>query len=197
MKGHELEKAMMDFLEKKYDVLLCTKIIESGIDIPSVNHNHHKSGRPVWAGRAVSNCAGRVGRSKHSGVRIPSYSSAVSIAAANIKALAGDTGVHRTWFRIQSCHARSGDPRAGNLLGGEQSGFILEMGFEMYQRVVEEAVAELKEEEFKDLADEEIEDKKRKTTETVIETDIEALIPDIYIGVRCRTIRYIPPAVSL
>jgi transcription-repair coupling factor (superfamily II helicase) len=70
---------------------------------------------------------------------------------------------------------------AGNLLGGEQSGFILEMGFEMYQRVVEEAVAELKEEEFNELVENKIGDGKKTKAETVIETDIEALIPDIYI----------------
>jgi transcription-repair coupling factor (superfamily II helicase) len=70
---------------------------------------------------------------------------------------------------------------AGNLLGGEQSGFILEMGFEMYQRVVEEAVAELKEEEFNELAEKKVENGKKIKRETVIETDVEALIPDIYI----------------
>ena len=70
---------------------------------------------------------------------------------------------------------------AGNLLGGEQSGFILEMGFEMYQRVVEEAVAELKNEEFQELVEKKIGEEKRKTVETIIETDIEALIPEIYI----------------
>jgi transcription-repair coupling factor (superfamily II helicase) len=71
---------------------------------------------------------------------------------------------------------------AGNLLGGEQSGFILEMGFEMYQRVVEEAVAELKEEEFHDLIEQHGKDEGRRIpVETIIETDIEAFIPDIYI----------------
>lgn len=70
---------------------------------------------------------------------------------------------------------------AGNLLGGEQSGFILEMGFDMYQRVVEEAVVELKEEEFKELITEQIVGEKQKKAEIVIETDIEAFIPDIYI----------------
>jgi transcription-repair coupling factor (superfamily II helicase) len=70
---------------------------------------------------------------------------------------------------------------AGNLLGGEQSGFILEMGFEMYQRVVEEAVAELKNEEFNELVEQNAREEKKIKGETVIETDIEALIPDIYI----------------
>ena len=70
---------------------------------------------------------------------------------------------------------------AGNLLGGEQSGFILEMGFEMYQRVVEEAVAELKEEEFHELAETTGENGKKIKGETVIETDVEAFIPEIYI----------------
>jgi transcription-repair coupling factor (superfamily II helicase) len=67
---------------------------------------------------------------------------------------------------------------AGNLLGAEQSGFILEMGYEMYQRIVEEAVHELKTEEFRDLVDHTVTGRR----ETVIETDVEALIPDVYIA---------------
>ncbi len=70
---------------------------------------------------------------------------------------------------------------AGNLLGGEQTGFILEMGFEMYEHIVEEAVAELKEEEFNELVEDRIGIGKKAKVETVIETDIEVLIPDIYI----------------
>jgi transcription-repair coupling factor (superfamily II helicase) len=70
---------------------------------------------------------------------------------------------------------------AGNLLGAEQSGFIMEMGFEMYQRIVEEAVAELKRDEFAELFEHKPERAKPRPAETVVETDVEALIPDFYI----------------
>ncbi len=180
MKGHELEKAMMDFLERKYDVLLCTKIIESGIDIPSVN--------TIIINRAdrfglaeLYQLRGRVGRSNiqaYAYLLTPPLSVLPRITLRRLQAIQEFTELGSGFnLAMRDLEIRG----AGNLLGGEQSGFILEMGFEMYQRVVEEAVVELKEEEFGELAEGEKEEGKRKKTETVIETDIEALIPDIYI----------------
>jgi transcription-repair coupling factor (superfamily II helicase) len=180
MKGHELEKAMMDFLERKYDVLLCTKIIESGIDIPSVN--------TIIINRAdrfglaeLYQLRGRVGRSNiqaYAYLLTPPLSVLPRVTLRRLQAIQEFTELGSGFnLAMRDLEIRG----AGNLLGGEQSGFILEMGFEMYQRVVEEAVAELKEEEFGELAEGEKEEGKRKKTETVIETDIEALIPDIYI----------------
>lgn len=180
MKGHELEKAMMDFLERKYDVLLCTKIIESGIDIPSVN--------TIIINRAdrfglaeLYQLRGRVGRSNiqaYAYLLTPPLSVLPRVTLRRLQAIQEFTELGSGFnLAMRDLEIRG----AGNLLGGEQSGFILEMGFEMYQRVVEEAVAELKEEEFGELAEGEKEEGKRKKTETAIETDIEALIPDIYI----------------
>jgi transcription-repair coupling factor (superfamily II helicase) len=180
MKGHELEKAMMDFLERKYDVLLCTKIIESGIDIPSVN--------TIIINRAdrfglaeLYQLRGRVGRSNiqaYAYLLTPPLSVLPRVTLRRLQAIQEFTELGSGFnLAMRDLEIRG----AGNLLGGEQSGFILEMGFEMYQRVVEEAVAELKEEEFGELAEGEKEEGKQKKTETAIETDIEALIPDIYI----------------
>ena len=180
MKGHELEKAMMDFLERKYDVLICTKIIESGIDIPSVN--------TIIINRAdrfglaeLYQLRGRVGRSNiqaYAYLLTPPLSVLPRVTLRRLQAIQEFTELGSGFnLAMRDLEIRG----AGNLLGGEQSGFILEMGFEMYQRVVEEAVAELKEEEFGELAEGEKEEGKRKKMETAIETDIEALIPDIYI----------------
>lgn len=180
MKGHELEKAMMDFLNKKYDVLICTKIIESGIDIPNVN--------TIIINRAdrfglaeLYQLRGRVGRSNiqaYAYLLTPPLSVLPQITLRRLQAIQEFTELGSGFnLAMRDLEIRG----AGNLLGGEQSGFILEMGFEMYQRVVEEAVAELKDEEFQDLAVQEKDAGVAKKRETIIETDIEALIPDIYI----------------
>jgi transcription-repair coupling factor (superfamily II helicase) len=178
MKGHELERAMVDFMEKKYDVLLCTKIIESGIDIPSVN--------TIIINRAdhfglaeLYQLRGRVGRSNvqaYAYLLTPPLSVLPRQTLRRLQAIQEFTELGSGFnLAMRDLEIRG----AGNLLGGEQSGFILEMGFEMYQRVVEEAVAELKEEEFQDLVKETPGAEKKSST--VIETDIEALIPDFYI----------------
>ena len=180
MKGHELEKAMMDFLEKKYDVLLCTKIIESGIDIPNVN--------TIIINRAdrfglaeLYQLRGRVGRSNvqaYAYLLTPPLSLLPRVTLRRMQAIQEFTELGSGFnLAMRDLEIRG----AGNLLGSEQSGFILEMGFEMYQRVVEEAVAELKEEEFHELAGENVDERKKGKVETVIETDIESFIPDIYI----------------
>jgi transcription-repair coupling factor (superfamily II helicase) len=180
MKGHELEKAMMDFLDRKYDVLLCTKIIESGIDIPSVN--------TIIINRAdrfglaeLYQLRGRVGRSNiqaYAYLLTPPLSVLPRATLRRLQALQEFTELGSGFnLAMRDLEIRG----AGNLLGGEQSGFILDMGFEMYQRLVGEAVAELKEEEFQELVHVRKDEKDTAKAETIIETDIEALIPDIYI----------------
>jgi transcription-repair coupling factor (superfamily II helicase) len=180
MKGHELEKAMIDFLEKRFDILVCTKIIESGIDIPSVN--------TIIINRAdrfglaeLYQLRGRVGRSNiqaYAYLLTPPLSTLPRITLRRLQAIQEFTELGSGFnLAMRDLEIRG----AGNLLGGEQSGFILEMGFEMYQRVVEEAVTELKEEEFQEIIDDKIREVQQKKTDVIIETDIEALIPDFYI----------------
>jgi transcription-repair coupling factor (superfamily II helicase) len=179
MPGHELEKAMMAFLERQYDVLICTKIIESGIDIPSVN--------TIIINRAdrfgmaeLYQLRGRVGRSNvqaYAYLLTPPLSSLPRPTLRRLQAIQEFTELGSGFnLALRDLEIRG----AGNLLGAEQSGFILEMGFETYQRIVEEAVRELKEQEFTQLIEDEV-PRERPPTETLLETDIEALIPDLYV----------------
>ena len=180
MKGHELEAAMMAFLEKKYNVLICTKIIESGIDIPSVN--------TIIINRAdrfglaeLYQLRGRVGRSNEQAyayLLTPPLSVLPKPTLRRLQALQEFTELGSGFnLAMRDLEIRG----AGNLLGAEQSGFIMEMGFEMYQKIVEEAVGELKEQEFGDVFAGQKGDGSPQKVETVIETDIEAFIPDFYI----------------
>jgi transcription-repair coupling factor (superfamily II helicase) len=180
MKGHELEQAMMDFLEKKYDVLLCTKIIESGIDIPSVN--------TIIINRAdrfglaeLYQLRGRVGRSNEQAyayLLTPPISSLPRVTLRRLQAIQEFTELGSGFnLAMRDLEIRG----AGNLLGAEQSGFIMEMGFEMYQRIVEEAVAELKEQEFDKLFEGQPSRPKWTVGETTIDVDIDAYIPDFFI----------------
>lgn len=177
MKGHELERTMLDFLEKKYDVLLCTKIIESGIDIPSVN--------TIIINRAdrfglaeLYQLRGRVGRSNiraFAYLLTPPIASLPRDAIRRLQALQEFTELGSGFnLAMRDMEIRG----AGNLLGAQQSGFIEEMGFELYQRIVEEAVAELKEDEFGVRPGEERAPYKQETT---VEVDMENIIPDLYI----------------
>ncbi|MBI4417952.1 MAG: transcription-repair coupling factor, partial [Ignavibacteriales bacterium] len=178
MRGHELEKTMLEFLEGHYDVLVCTKIIESGIDIPSVN--------TLIVNRAdrfglaeLYQLRGRVGRSNvqaYAYLLTPPLTSLPRETLRRLQAIQEFTELGSGFnLAMRDMEIRG----AGNLLGAEQSGFILDMGFEMYQRIVEEAVNELREEEFSDLT---VHRGSGPVTETVLETDLEALIPDVYIS---------------
>jgi len=180
MKGHELEKAMMDFLEKKYDVLICTKIIESGIDIPSVN--------TIIINRAdrfglaeLYQLRGRVGRSNEQAyayLLTPPIVSLPRVTLRRLQAIQEFTELGSGFnLAMRDLEIRG----AGNLLGAEQSGFIMEMGIEMYQRTVEEAVAELKEQEFDNLFQKQKRLVGTRVGETTIDADVEAYIPDIFI----------------
>ncbi len=179
MKGHELEQTMVRFLERNYDVLLCTKIIESGIDIPSVN--------TIIINRAdrfglaeLYQLRGRVGRSNvqaYAYLLTPPLMTLPRETLQRLQAIQEFTELGSGFnLAMRDMEIRG----AGNLLGAEQSGFILEMGFEMYQKIVEEAVQELKLEEFHELTEPGT-TVPQSATETVIESDVEAVIPDIYI----------------
>jgi len=179
MQGHQLEKTMLDFLERKFDVLVCTKIIESGIDMPSVNTMIIN--RADHFGMAeLYQLRGRVGRSNIQAcayLLTPPLSVLPRPTLRRLQAIQEFTELGSGFnLAMRDLEIRG----AGNLLGGEQSGFILEMGFEMYQRVVEEAVRELKEDEFTELINEKAVSGKPKA-ETILESDIEALIPDVYV----------------
>jgi transcription-repair coupling factor (superfamily II helicase) len=180
MDGDSLEETILDFMDKKYDVLLCTNIVESGVDIPNVNtiivNNAHQFGLSD-----LHQLRGRVGRSNRKAfcyLLAPPISTLPADSRKRLSTLEqySDLG---SGFQIAM---RDLDIRgAGNLLGGEQSGFIAEIGFEMYQKILDEAIRELKRKEFKELFKEEIREQDDFVKDCTIDTDLEILIPDDYV----------------
>jgi len=180
MEGDRLEETILDFMDRKYDVLVCTNIIESGVDIPNVNtiivNNAHQFGLSD-----LHQLRGRVGRSNKKAfcyLLAPPMSTLPADSRKRLTTLEqySDLG---SGFQIAM---RDLDIRgAGNLLGGEQSGFIAEIGFEMYQKILDEAIRELKRKEFKELFKEEIQKQDDFVSDCTIDTDLEILIPDEYV----------------
>jgi len=182
MDGKELEKIMMDFINHEYDVLIATTIIESGIDISNANtiiiNDAHNFGLSD-----LHQLRGRVGRSNKKGfcyLVAPKFSILTSEARKRLEALVqfSDLGAGFN-IAMKDLDIRG----AGNMLGGEQSGFISEIGFEMYQKILNEAMEELRESEFKELFDERNTDSLTSfVKECVLETDLEVRIPDDYVN---------------
>jgi transcription-repair coupling factor (superfamily II helicase) len=180
LEGHELEERILDFIDKKYDVLVCTNIVESGVDIANVNtiiiNNAHHFGLSD-----LHQLRGRVGRSNKKAfcyLLSPPMSSLPTDSRKRLQTLEqfSDLG---SGFQIAM---RDLDIRgAGNLLGGEQSGFMAEIGFEMYQKILQEAVKELKRTDFKDLFKDEISKQDDFVGDCTIDTDLEILLPDSYV----------------
>jgi transcription-repair coupling factor (superfamily II helicase) len=179
MEGKQLEDIMMRFIEGDFDVLVSTSIIESGLDIPNANTIIINQAQNFGLSD-LHQMRGRVGRSNRKAfcyLLCPPLSSLTSEARKRLTAIEqfSDLG---SGFSIAM---RDLDIRgAGNLLGGEQSGFITDIGYETYQKILEEAMEELKETEFKGLFEE---DKDRQyVSDCQLETDLEVLIPDDYIN---------------
>lgn len=182
MDGKQLEKIMFDFINGEYDVLLATTIIESGIDISNANtiiiNDAHNFGLSD-----LHQLRGRVGRSNKKGfcyLVAPPFSIMTSDSRKRLEALVqfSDLG---SGFNIAM---KDLDIRgAGNMLGGEQSGFISEIGFEMYQKILNEAIEELRESEFKELFEERTTDSMLQfVKDCILETDLEVRIPDDYVN---------------
>jgi transcription-repair coupling factor (superfamily II helicase) len=188
MDGNVLEDIVVDFIEKKLNVLLCTKIIESGLDIPNVNTIIINNAN-MYGLSELYQLRGRVGRSD-----VQAYAYFVSPPIGKLT----KTAIRRLQAIEEYTDLGSGFNLAmrdmeirgvGNLLGKEQSGFISQVGFETYIDIIDEAVAELKENEFKELFKDEkslkkIGDsiiKKADYVSTILESDLNALIPKEYI----------------
>jgi transcription-repair coupling factor (superfamily II helicase) len=180
MEGHELEKHIFDFIDRKYDVLVCTNIVESGVDIPNVNtiivNNAHQFGLSD-----LHQLRGRVGRSNKKAfcyLLAPPMSTLPDDSRKRLQTLEQHSELG-SGFQIAM---RDLDIRgAGNLLGGEQSGFMADIGFEMYQKILDEAIRELKRSDFKELFKEEISRQDDYVQDCTIDTDLEILIPDDYV----------------
>ncbi len=180
MESDQLEKALVDFIDKKYDVLACTNIIETGLDIP--NANTIIINRADMFGLSdLHQLRGRVGRSNAKAycyLFAPPMSVLTNEARKRLKTIE-EFNELGSGFQVAM---RDLDIRgAGNLLGGEQSGFIADIGYETYQKILDEAIQELKATEFKDVFKDELAQRGNYVRDVTIETDVEMLIPDDYV----------------
>lgn len=182
MEGKKLEELMLAFMNGEFDVLVATTIIESGLDVPNANtifiNNANNFGLSD-----LHQMRGRVGRSNKKAFCYfiaPPYSAMTEDARKRIQALEQFSELGSGFnIAMKDLEIRG----AGDLLGGEQSGFINEIGFEAYQKIMNEAIEELKENEFKDLYDEvEGTTEKEYVKDIQIDTDFELLFPDEYIN---------------
>ena len=178
LEGKKLEQLMLDFMDGSFDVLVSTTIVESGLDVPNANtifiNNANNFGLSD-----LHQMRGRVGRTNKRAFCYfitPDYSTMTDDARKRITALEEHTALGSGFnIAMKDLEIRG----AGDLLGGEQSGFINDMGFETYQKILNETITELKQNEFKDLySDEKPEDYVREVS---IDTDFELLFPDSYI----------------
>jgi transcription-repair coupling factor (superfamily II helicase) len=184
MEPEKLEKTLLDFINYEYDVLIATSIVENGIDVPNANtiivNNAHQFGLSD-----LHQLRGRVGRSNRKAfcyLLSPPLSSLTQEARRRLQAIENfselGSGIH---IAMQDLDIRG----AGNLLGAEQSGFIADLGYETYQKILEEAVNELKADEFADLYADREEAKRGSDSgyvrETFIESDLELMFPPAYI----------------
>ena len=180
MNPEVLEKTLVDFIDKKFEVLVSTNIIETGLDIPNVNtiiiNNAHQFGLSD-----LHQLRGRVGRSNRKAycyLFAPPMSVLPPDSRKRLKTIEEFSEIG-SGFDVAM---RDLDIRgAGNLLGGEQSGFIADIGYDTYQKILTEAIMELKEGEFKDVFAEENRKKGVHVNDAEIETDVEMLIPAEYV----------------
>ncbi|UOB16127.1 transcription-repair coupling factor [Abyssalbus ytuae] len=180
MEGKKLEKLMLAFMNGEFDVLVSTTIVESGLDVPNANtifiNNANNFGLSD-----LHQMRGRVGRSNKKAFCYfitPPYSAMTEDARKRIQALEQFTDLGSGFnIAMKDLEIRG----AGDLLGGEQSGFINEMGFDTYQKILSETIEELKENEFKELYNIQEEDKEY-VKDTQLDTDFQLQFPDDYIN---------------
>ncbi len=179
MEGAKLEDIMLGFINGDYDVLLCTTIVESGLDIPNANtiiiNEAHRYGLSD-----LHQLRGRVGRSNKKAfcyLLTPPLNTLTQEAQKRLRALEefSDLGEGIN-IAMRDLDIRG----AGNILGAEQSGFINDIGFETYHKILDEAILELKETEFQDIFDKE--EEKTYVADCTIETDMEVRFPADYIN---------------
>ena len=179
MKGEILEKNLLDFMNGEYDLLIATTIVENGLDVPNANtiliNNANNFGLSD-----LHQMRGRVGRSNKKAFCyfiIPQIELISSDAKKRMRAIEQyselGSGIK---IAMKDLEIRG----AGDLLGGEQSGFINEIGFDTYHKILDEAINELKENEFKNIYSND-ENDKSFIKDVIIETDLEVFIPDFYI----------------
>lgn len=183
MEAEKLEKIITDFIDYEYDVLIATTIIESGIDIPNANtiiiNDAHMFGLSD-----LHQLRGRVGRSNRKAycyLMTPPLDMLTNDARRRLEAIETFSELGSGFqLAMQDLDIRG----AGNMLGSEQSGFIADLGYETYQKILEEAMHELREEEFSELYQDQITEENQSrnwVTDCQLETDLSILIPSEYI----------------
>ncbi len=181
MEGQKLEKLMLAFMNGEFDVLVSTTIIESGLDVPNANTMFINNANHFGLSD-LHQMRGRVGRSNKKAFCYfitPPYLAMTDDARKRIQAVEQFSALGSGFnIAMKDLEIRG----AGDLLGGEQSGFINEIGFETYQKILNEAIEELKENEFKELYQGDGTEEKAYVKDTQIDTDLELLFPDNYIN---------------
>jgi len=180
MEGKKLEQLMLAFINGEFDVLISTTIVESGLDVPNANtifiNNANNFGLSD-----LHQMRGRVGRSNKKAFCYfitPDYSAMTDDARKRITALEQFSELGSGFnIAMKDLEIRG----AGDLLGGEQSGFINDIGFDTYQKILSEAIEELKENEFKDLYEDDGKEKEY-VKDVTIDSDLEMLFPDDYVN---------------
>jgi len=189
LEGHKLEEVMLDFIEGNSDVLVCTTIVENGLDIPNANTIIVNEAQNFGLSD-LHQLRGRVGRSNKKAycyLLAPSPHLLPDLSRKRLQAIEQfsdlGSGIH---IAMKDLDIRG----AGDLLGAEQSGFINDIGFETYHKILEEAVRELKNEHFKDLFEDAQEgshalargSRRDQSDDCIIETDLTMLIPNSYVS---------------
>ena len=186
MNPQDLEKIILDFMNYDYDVMLSTTIVENGIDVPNANTIIINSAQNYGLSD-IHQMRGRVGRGNKKAfcyLIAPPLAALNDVTRRRLQAVENfsdlGSGIH---IAMQDLDIRG----AGNMLGAEQSGFITDLGYETYQKILNEAVEELKENEFTELFAEEDKDEEGRisgekfVTETNIESDIQGFFPEEYV----------------
>ncbi len=189
LEGHKLEEVMLDFIEGNSDVLVCTTIVENGLDIPNANTIIVNEAQNFGLSD-LHQLRGRVGRSNKKAycyLLAPSPHLLPDLSRKRLQAIEQfsdlGSGIH---IAMKDLDIRG----AGDLLGAEQSGFINDIGFETYHKILEEAVRELKDEHFKELFADAQEgssalargSRRDQSDDCIIETDLTMLIPNSYVS---------------
>lgn len=180
MEGKKLEELMLNFINGEFDVLVATSIIENGLDVPNANTIFINNANHIGLSD-LHQMRGRVGRSNKKAfckLISPPLNALTDEARKRMQAIEQfsdlGSGFH---IAMRDLEIRG----AGDLLGGDQSGFMADIGFDAYQKILAEAIEELKEGEFKDLYEDEQKDHDF-VRETLLDTDLEILLPDSYVN---------------
>ena len=193
MDGDKLEEVMLAFINGDYDILIATTIIESGLDIPNANTIIINDAQNFGLSD-MHQLRGRVGRSNKKAfayLLVPSLSILTQEARARLTAIEEISELGGGFnIAMQDLDIRG----AGNMLGAEQSGFIADIGFETYQKILNEALQELRENDFKELYANDAEhtslpDDYKFVNDCHIESDFEMMFPEIYVGSTNERIR--------